>query len=157
MYGPNQMPLVTDTMPAAVVQAPFSIPQSDRTTKIKIYLASRYDHLARMQGYKRGLELAGYEVTARWVNGEHEAYENDPHLRGKFAQEDWDDIVRADWVINFTEHPGSGSTRGGRHTEMGIGLALHKRCITIGPRENVFHYLPQIERFETWEDFFWRG
>ena len=45
------------------------------------------------------------------------------------------------------------STRGGRHAEFGIALALGKRVIVIGPRENVFHALPAVERYESWAAF----
>ena len=47
-------------------------------------------------------------------------------------------------VIVFTGEP---STSGGLHTEFGMALALKKRLILVGPRENVFHTLPEVEYY----------
>lgn len=122
----------------------------------KVYLASRYDHLHLMQDYRALLQGAGYTVTSRWVNGDHEMYDLDVHLRHRFAEEDVEDVVAADWIINFTEPPESNTRNGGRHVELGIGIGMNKRLTIIGYRENVFHYLPQIEFYRTWNDF-WPG
>lgn len=48
-------------------------------------------------------------------------------------------------------------SRGGRHVEFGMALALAKRCIVIGPRENVFHLLPQVEQYDSWEQYLAMG
>ena len=53
----------------------------------------------------------------------------------------------------FTEPPQSVYARGGRHVEFGVAVSSGKRLIVIGYRENVFHWLPQIEFYERWEDF----
>lgn len=121
---------------------------------IGVYLASRYDHLSLMQQYKHRLEGAGFVVTSRWVTGAHDAFENEEDKRMSFALDDYHDIRAADWFVAFSEHPGTGSSRGGRHTELGLALAWNKRCVVIGPRENVFYYLPQIVRYSTWEEFY---
>ena len=42
------------------------------------------------------------------------------------------------------------STSGGLHAEFGMALALRKRLILVGPRENIFHTLPQVEHREGW-------
>lgn len=126
-----------------------------KSRPIGVYLAARYDHLSLMQQYKHRLEQGGFVVTSRWVNGKHEAQEGWKYANSALcALEDYEDIHTCDWVVSFTEQPTAKSTRGGRHVELGIALALNKRCIVIGPRENVFHYLPQIVRYETWEDFY---
>ncbi len=127
-----------------------------KSRPIGVYLAARYDHLSLMQQYKHRLEQSGFAVTSRWVTGANDAYEHNEGMRMSFALDDVRDVETADWLIAFTERPNTGSTRGGRHVEFGIALALNKRCIVVGPRENVFHYLPQIVRYETWEDFYGR-
>lgn len=48
-------------------------------------------------------------------------------------------------MISFTEPPRSGASRGGRHVEYGIALARGVRVIVVGFRENIFHWLPQVE------------
>ena len=89
--------------------------------------------------------------------------------RRRFAQEDADDVICATVLIAFTEEPRQTRSRGGRHVELGMalgllaaremveGTGLHysgpamKRIIVIGPRENVFTWLPEIEWAPSWE------
>lgn len=152
--------LVTDDMPPRASKFTSLEPVTILSTKI--YLASRYDRLHEMQGYRDLLQGAGYAVTSRWVSGEHEMKEHHdfqhkyPECNIAFAVEDLEDVIRSDWVISFTEPLESPTRRGGRHVELGIAIGYKKRLIVIGHRENVFHYLPQIEFFRTWEDF-WPG
>lgn len=72
-------------------------------------------------------------------------------LRAKFAMDDWEDVTSAHLVINFTEPPRSNASRGGRHVEFGIALSRGARVIVVGPRENLFHWLPWVEQCDTWE------
>lgn len=123
-------------------------------TQTKIYLASRYSRRLEMTKYRDELREHGFIITARWVDGQHEAYDNVEAVRQTFAIEDMEDVKAADWVISFTEEPRTpGTMRGGRHVETGMGLAWGKRSVVIGWRENVFHYLPEVEFFETWHQF----
>lgn len=121
---------------------------------MKIYLAARYSRFPEMQGCRTILEAMGHTVTSRWINGDHD-YKGDQspsEQRVRFALEDWDDLMAADCVISFTEEPGKagGRNRGGRHVEFGAALALGKRVIVVGFRENVFHEMPAVEFFPTW-------
>lgn len=119
-------------------------------TKTKIYLAARYSRFQEMQGYRTQLEARGYEVTSRWINGDHQV-DNDALAearnaeRIRFATEDRADLMAASVVIAFTEEPRKTTTRGGRHVEAGIALATGKRLIVNGWRENVFYCLPEVE------------
>lgn len=123
----------------------------------KIYLAARYSRHPELQGYARDIEWAGHDVTSRWIRGGHQisdtglSEEGTVEERERFAQEDWEDLLAADWVISFTEEPRSGHSRGGRHVEFGAALALGKRCIVVGHRENVFHCLPHVEFVPDWD------
>lgn len=124
---------------------------------MKVYLAARYSRFPEMQGYAAQLVKRGHEVTARWILGDHELRsegQSDADAWAvRWAQEDWDDLVAADVVVNFTEGPGEvpGRARGGRHVELGAALALGKRVIVVAHRENVFHHLPQVEFAADWE------
>lgn len=121
---------------------------------MKIYLAARYSRYKEMQKYRDDLQKLGHTVTSRWINGDHQAENDELEKMMGFAVDDWKDIKNADCVISFTEKPRVASTsRGGRHAEHGIALGLNKEVIVIGHRENVFHCLPQVEFYETWEDF----
>ncbi len=147
---------------------------------MRIYLAARYSRREELQGYRAELEQRGHEVTSRWVWTDHDLpLDADPGLGGlgvRFAMEDWEDLLRSDCVISFTEDPTQrvpGRARGGRHVEFGIALAVRalrfKGClhhgrecalrppvpfrpIVVGARENVFHHLPEIEFFATWPE-----
>lgn len=83
-------------------------------------------------------------------------------LRLSFAREDVADVLQSNIVINFTEPPRSNASRGGRHVEFGLALGLNlqaaryglgwrTRLVVIGYRENLFHWLPEVEFFPTWE------
>ncbi len=122
----------------------------------RIYLAARYSQRDEMLGVADTLRSLGHEITSRWIEGDHQiddhglSAEAKAEERTRFAQEDWEDLWAANWVISFTEAPRSSNSRGGRHVEFGAAMAWGKRCIVVGPRENVFHYLPGIEVFGSW-------
>lgn len=127
----------------------------------RIYLAARYSRIEELQEYRRALEAAGHKVVSRWLNGEHQA--SDAALQGpesilsaigqQFAIDDWADLMSANWLICFTETPRTGPTRGGRHVEFGVGLAMGYRLVVVGPRENVFYCLARVEQYSDWDTF----
>lgn len=124
---------------------------------MKIYLAARYSRRDELLRYATDLAVVNHQVTSRWIKGNHQA-SNDELAGDKgriFASDDWLDILAAETVISFTEQPRAAVThasRGGRHVEFGAALAMQKRCIVVGPRENVFHCLPQVIVYPTWDD-----
>lgn len=126
---------------------------------VKIYLAARYSRREELCGYRAELEALGHRVTSRWLNGNHQiddaglSAEAAQEERVRFASEDWNDLMAADWCISFTETPRSSNSRGGRHVEFGAALATGKVCVVVGPRENVFHCLPGVEWFPDWTAF----
>jgi hypothetical protein len=129
---------------------------------MRFYFAARYSRAGELRGYADQLRSLGHEVTSRWLEGGHEiaregTTEADHRERARFATEDWADLMRAQVVVSFTETPRSTPNRGGRHVEFGVALATHKRCVVIGPRENVFHCLPTVDVYETWEQYLGGG
>ena len=125
--------------------------------KHTIYLAARYSRFPEMQGYAQILATHGFEVTARWIKGDHDLRAHGQaeadHWMSLWAQEDIEDLVRADICISFTERTGDihGRARGGRHAEFGMALILGKSCYLVGPREHVFHWMPMVKIYETWD------
>jgi len=135
---------------------------------MRIYLAARYSRREELCAYREQLQEMGHDVQARWLNGTHQISDTgtpigdhgealiestDPAvdvLRSKFAQDDCEDLVDADLVISFTEPPRSKANRGGRHVEFGMALAMGKRQIVVGFRENLFHWMPCVEFYKTW-------
>jgi hypothetical protein len=126
---------------------------------VKVYLAARYSRHPEMQDVRDILGWLGHTVTSRWIDlhgGKYpgsfvpEQLNRDPEYCGKIAQVDLDDLEAADVVISFTEAGGGG--KGGRHVEFGIAIGRGKRLIIIGPREHVFHTLPGVEWYPSWQD-----
>lgn len=136
------------------------------------YLAARYSRREELCAYKADLEARGHRVPARWLLGEHQvhgleaarAVENDGPVPAAqavlFAEDDIEDLLGADVMVNFTEAPRHGATRGGRHVEYGVALGLRRagygrhQIYIVGPLENVFHALPEIDgRFDSWVGF----
>lgn len=134
-----------------------------------IYLAARYSRREELCNYRTQLQALGHTVQARWLDGGHQLADNgtpigdsgerlveegkDLHaaiLRQKFANDDWEDVNAAELVISFTEAPRSSANRGGRHVEFGIALANKARVIVVGYRENIFHWLPQVDFCLAW-------
>lgn len=122
---------------------------------VPVYLAGRYDRREELQEVAKLLEATGwFEVTSRWLKEDHEmpanvTTEQEQEITAAFALDDLVDISRADFVIHFTEDRSVGYNRGGRHVELGLGLGMGKKNFIVGPRENVFHYLPNVTQFDT--------
>jgi hypothetical protein len=123
---------------------------------MRIYLAARFSRAREMQIIAKRLNALGHSVTSRWIwRGDGTGDDCASHDHAEFcAMQDLHDLKIADTCISFTEAPGVQSrNRGGRHVEFGISQALGHAQIVIGPRENVFHYLPDIKCFDTFERF----
>jgi nucleoside 2-deoxyribosyltransferase len=122
---------------------------------VKIYLAGRYSDKNRLSEYAEDLEAAGHFVTSSWLKEPHAPNTTmdqvAPELLEKYAYDDLQDVRLADVMIFFSLDPTEPSFRGGRHVEFGYALALKKTIVVVGPKENIFHYLPTIRHFETWE------
>ena len=120
---------------------------------MKIYLAARYSRMEELRGYADELEAAGHIITSRWIRGDNGIPETaavDMESQ-RFALEDYRDLSAADTVISWTEPPRVESTaRGGRHVEFGLALAMGKRLVVVGPRENLFHTMPNVYQFDEW-------
>lgn len=115
---------------------------------VKIYIAAKYARREEMEEIALMLMNAhGYDITARWVFGGEEGFSQE-----EIAIFDLEDVDEADTVISFTERPDMYTT-GGRHVEFGYAIATGKRLVVIGPRENVFHYFPTVEQFDTLNDW----
>ena len=115
---------------------------------LRFYFAARFQKRFELRPFRQQLEALGHIVTSRWLDAEGE----DPDNLALCAGEDLVDVTTADAVVNFTEEP-RGASRGARHCEFGIGLALNKKLVIVGPREHAFHFLPQVECFASWADF----
>jgi len=121
-----------------------------------VYIASRFARRDEMKGVAADLEGHGFEVTSRWLDSPSALLPGELDTTGRaaaLAMMDLEDVHRAGICIAFTEPPEETKPgRGGRHTEFGIAIALGLRVVLVGPREHVFHCLPSVENYETWEE-----
>jgi hypothetical protein len=144
-----------------------------------VYLCARFGRREELRDYSEHLiTRLGIQTTSRWLFSEHVMLgdPNTPEGRAqnmRFAIEDLEDVMDADTIIGFTEekftsyeqvtddlcyvgsdHLGTliGAARGGRHVEFGYAAALNKRLIVVGPRENVFHWLPEVEQYDSFSE-----
>lgn len=124
---------------------------------IKYYLAAAFSRRIEMRE-RAGellLNVSNSDVTSRWFHDGKWEQDFPPDMLNSrpedcvdIAESDLDDIQRSDVLILFT-----GAGRGGRHVEFGYALALGKRLVVIGAREILFHALPNVEVYQTWEEF----
>lgn len=110
---------------------------------------ARYSRHPEMQDVAFHLSSIGHNVTSRWIWGTHQATDEAigtgtiTEFERRLAQEDIDDLTNADMCIGFSE-PLRTASRGGRHVEFGMALALGKILVVVGGYEHVFHALPQV-------------
>lgn len=113
---------------------------------MKIYLAARFALKDKMREYADVLKEDGFEITSTWNYGGE-----DDLTMSEIAKLDETDVERADILVCFSEPFGSANTGGGRHTEVGMALALGKTVIICGPLEQVFHWHPDVINFPSFE------
>jgi hypothetical protein len=105
---------------------------------VKIYLAAKWANKEYMKTVAEQLKACGHEITSRWIHF-HKGVG-----RQESALQDVEDVLKADMLVSFTESPTAGYMTGGRHVEFGIAYASGKQLILVGPKENIFHDLPNV-------------
>jgi nucleoside 2-deoxyribosyltransferase len=123
---------------------------------MKFYLAAGFSRKEEIAAKSCQLVSVGIGVTSTWpaenIDPKHTLNDlSDEYLR-LHGEKDIKEIDEADGVILFTQEPTKPFVRGGRMHEFGYAHGLCKRLIVCGPRENIFHYLPEVEVFSTWEE-----
>ena len=124
---------------------------------MKIYLAARFSRRHEVHALGQDLQALGHTIVSRWSRPEADhvlaaglSDQANDLARERFASEDMEDIHKADCLIVLGEPPRSNS-RGGHLVEFGIALGLGLRVMVVGPRGTVFHCLPTVEVFDTWQ------
>jgi hypothetical protein len=116
------------------------------TQSLCVYLSASTVRAAEIGGYAEDLRADGHVVASTW----HQTIGRDPLSTA--ATRDYQELSGADVLVAFTQgldaaHQG----RGGRHVELGIAVARSMSLLLVGPKEHVFHHLPQVATFATWE------
>lgn len=125
---------------------------------MKVYLAAWFASKPERMAQARELEEAGIEVTSSWLKETADPKVQMSELTvdylQKTAEVDVHDINAADVLVMFTVDPETGvcHRRGGRHVEFGLGLGLGCELVVCGPIENIFHHLPHVKQFDSWEE-----
>lgn len=122
----------------------------------RVYLAAQYTRREELQLYAAQLETRGHRVVSSWLRGDkQDERAMSTEEKGRIALGIVDEVESADTVVAFTEGPDCTVARGGRHVETGIAIpfalasSVQARIYVVGPRENIFHCLPGVERFDT--------
>jgi nucleoside 2-deoxyribosyltransferase len=104
-----------------------------------------------MLEWEKRLVPHGFEITSRWIRGNHEmdisVHENELERKKenrRFANEDVEDIDSADVVVVFSPRENFGQGRGGRHWETGYAWGSKRWVVLVGEQENVFHHLERV-------------
>lgn len=114
---------------------------------MRIHLAARYEQRREMLRVARELEDGGHEITSRWLDGKFRGARPEDNAAYGLT-----DVVAADCIVLFTDRPPRNDAAipgGGRHVEFGYAMRAGKRLAIVGPRENVFEYLPAVEQFRS--------
>jgi nucleoside 2-deoxyribosyltransferase len=124
----------------------------EEATAMKIYLSARYSRAKEMRAKAAELRRLGFTPNCRWIEELQKPHEErDLCDNARYAEEDLGDIETSDCIISFTEGRGAPVRSGGRHFEAGYACRAGLRMFFVGPRENVFHFLPDAKFFDTWE------
>ncbi len=109
---------------------------------MKIYVAASFPRRDEARLLGLALEDAGHEITSGWMMLKGKSYFGDDWAGEVEAVRDLQDVRDCDVLVSIT---GDTESHGGRHSELGIALALGKRIIIVGPKEQVFHHHPHVE------------
>lgn len=113
-----------------------------------VYLSASFSRREELNRYREELAEVGIEVTSRWLTDPTPELTDDAWRT--LAAKDRDDIRRADALVLFADS--ELDSRGGRHVEFGMALALEKRLIIVGEIENLFRRLAEVEVVNSWEE-----
>ena len=116
---------------------------------MKVYVAAAWSERALARIRAEQLARAGHHVTSRWLLDE---YSSESHSEAQRAEWDLEDVDRSDALVLLTMALGAMFSSGGRMVELGYALGRGTKVIVLGPRENIFCYLPQVVQCETVDD-----
>lgn len=124
---------------------------------MKVYISARYSRKAEVADVAATLTRRGFEVVSTWHTEEHlpsvQLVEIPPGRLRLYARRDLLEIRLCEVFLLLSESDATWNRRGGRHVEFGYALGYHKAIAVIGPRENIFHYVPGVYHHATLDEF----
>ncbi|OYW77678.1 MAG: hypothetical protein B7Z37_03045 [Verrucomicrobia bacterium 12-59-8] len=114
---------------------------------VKIYFAGPWEYGPKLKDLRNQIQsiFPIIKITSTWLNIETSVSSNNAMEAGQYAQQDLDDVLRADMLVLF--NPEGFEQSPGRNIEFGYALALGHALAIVGRRCGVFQYLPQIQHF----------
>jgi nucleoside 2-deoxyribosyltransferase len=88
--------------------------------------------------------LPGLRCISSWLDADTGA---DYVVDSVKAERDFGEVIQAGFLVLMTDGAEQ-KTRGGRHTELGLSIALDRPVYAVGPKEQVFHHYPSIRWFD---------
>lgn len=125
-------------------------------SKVKIYVAARYARREDAAVLAQQLRDSGAIVVSTWHDGVKDDAGSEEKLQG-LSMKDLKEVYEGDAVFTLTDEPGGFYQYGSHHIEFGAGYAWDKICVLIGPRELMFHRLPGVLQFDSFEDYMAAG
>jgi hypothetical protein len=121
-----------------------------RSTRVKVYLAARFDERERVREMQDQVRARGHEITADWTTHDPIArYGDRPELAREYALEDLQGVSDADAFVFLT----SASVGTGTHTELGVAIRNYlttgrPRVFVIGEHtsRSIMYFHPAVER-----------
>ncbi len=117
---------------------------------MKFYIAASYPRKLEAWTIARMLSQRGHKISSVWHLDVQNLVDN-PDQWGSDCIRDLYGVQDCTHLVQLT---GDTMSRGGRHTELGIALALGKKISLIGPNEQVFHRHASITHHATVQEFF---
>lgn len=114
---------------------------------MSIYIAGKYTSKERLRTCRDAIRLMGYEVSSSWMDTEYPETSS-PEIMCTEAKRDILEVADTDYFILDTLDE---SITGGREVELGVALTIGASILHVGPKRNVFHYLPMVQHFEDWD------
>lgn len=112
---------------------------------MSVYIAAPYQLKGEAEVLADLLSQRKVSVTSSWLH--MDSTDCDDHARLDLA-----DIRSSDALVALNPKHWSTSGTGGRHVELGYALALGKKVFLFGSRSNVFHYLSEINVYDSIEE-----
>lgn len=127
---------------------------------MKVYIAAPYSMKDIIKARAQELISLGIGVTCSWVNEPHKPSTQMIDLTHEqnqaYAIQDVEDVFAGDALVFHTDQTKT-LVRAGRHVEFGMAVLKNRfikptPIIVVGDEyENIFHHLPNVSHFETWE------